>query len=205
MCNLNIWASFGCQLLITIPSWCSDLQKLLHWTVLPTHSKVSCLQKMQVFLLYFQFTSLVSGPCAVSSMAETTGNVALWGQVPWNSKSCPHLPLINEFRWRETGPTVTLVGSLYQPPLLSAREGFGPTSYKFWVRLSYQAKAWVSLLWEVVLWCWIWHSSAIASYRHIINALTAELCESSQDDAYRKEKAAWWCLLLAATSLRWTT
>lgn len=34
---------------------------------------------------------------------------------------------------------------------------------------------------------------------------SAELCESSQDDAYRKEKPAWWCLLLAATSLRWTT
>lgn len=34
---------------------------------------------------------------------------------------------------------------------------------------------------------------------------SAGLCESSQDDAYRKEKPAWWCLLLAATSLRWTT
>lgn len=34
---------------------------------------------------------------------------------------------------------------------------------------------------------------------------SAGLCESSQDDVYRKEKPARWCLLLAATSLRWTT
>lgn len=26
-------------------------------------------------------------------MAETTGNAALWGQIPWNIKSCPRLPL----------------------------------------------------------------------------------------------------------------
>lgn len=49
-------------------------------------------------------------------------------------------PLINEFRWRETGAHTDPCGSPYQPPLLCARKGFGPTSYKFLARLVLQSK-----------------------------------------------------------------
>lgn len=83
MCNLNIWVSFGCQLLITILSWNPGLYKWLQWAVLPTHSCVSCLRMTQVL-----FLSLFSmhGLCAVSSVAESLGNAALLAQFPGKSQ-----------------------------------------------------------------------------------------------------------------------
>lgn len=68
-------------------------------------------------------------------------------------------------------PKVTLVGACISHLCSLLGKGLGQLHTSFWLDWFCQAKKWVSLLWKAVLWCWMWHSSAIASSRHIIDAL----------------------------------
>lgn len=172
---MNIWVSFGCQLLTAIPSChpltfrncCSERFRL------PTVNFHACKRCKSFFLSIFNSHLLFLVPVLSDQWQKPQEMLPCEGKSLETSSPALIFALINEFRWRETGDHSDPCGNLYQPPLLSAGEGFGPTSYKFFARLVLPSKKkkGVSLLWKVVLWCWIWHSSAIASHRHIISAL----------------------------------
>lgn len=125
---------------------------------------------MQVLLLfYFNSHLLFLAPVLSAQWQKPQEVLPCEGKSLGTASPALIFPLINEFRWRETGAHTDPCGSPYQPLLLCARKGFGPTSYKFLARLVLQSKN--ECPYSDKQWCWMGHSATVASYRHLINAL----------------------------------